>query len=218
MTGINSLLHPWGARPSYTKMVIPKDHGRHGALMHGTLAHQRTTTDAPSITSLKPGCIAYQDQQNSFRNIANYLTWPPTNIFALSQKRWPKRQPRQIIRQGGAASSRSSKTRSSRLWSHQLYLQKRGDGARTKGEDATTKNDWQNTHPHHTTHHKCTTNNTVTKPHGKVGAGRHTPPWPKRFARMQIWTRLLDINKKLVCRSWYVLIGKLWEIEVWFLM
>jgi hypothetical protein len=74
MTGINIVLYPWDARPSYTKMVIPKDHGRHGALMHGTLAHQRTTTDAPSITSLKPGCIAYQDQQNSFRNIANYLT------------------------------------------------------------------------------------------------------------------------------------------------
>jgi hypothetical protein len=74
MTGIDILLHPWGVRPSYTKMVITEDHGRHGALMGGTLAHQRTTTNAPSITFLKPGRIAYQDQQNSFRKIANYLT------------------------------------------------------------------------------------------------------------------------------------------------
>jgi hypothetical protein len=73
-TGINILLHPWSARPPYTKMVITEDHGRHGASMGGTSAHQRTTTNAPSITSLTPGCIAYQDQQNSFRNIANYLS------------------------------------------------------------------------------------------------------------------------------------------------
>jgi hypothetical protein len=61
MTGINILLHPWDARPTYTKMVIPEDHGYHGALMGGISAHQSTTTDAPPITSLKPGCIAYQD-------------------------------------------------------------------------------------------------------------------------------------------------------------
>ena len=60
MTGIDILLHPWGARPLYTKMVIPEDHGHHGALMGGTLAHQRTTTNGPSITSLKPGCIAFR--------------------------------------------------------------------------------------------------------------------------------------------------------------
>ncbi len=74
MTGIDILSHPWGARLLYTKMVIPEDHGHHGALMGGTLAHQRTTTNVPSITSLKPVRIAYQDQQNSFRNIVNYLT------------------------------------------------------------------------------------------------------------------------------------------------
>jgi hypothetical protein len=39
-----------------------------------TWAHQKTTTNAPFITSLKPGHIAYWDQWNYFRNIANYQT------------------------------------------------------------------------------------------------------------------------------------------------
>ncbi len=41
--------------------------------------------------------------------------------------------------------------------------------------------------------------------------------WPKRDARAQTWTRFLAGCKKLVCRSWYVSIRKLWKIKVWFL-
>ncbi len=40
--------------------------------------------------------------------------------------------------------------------------------------------------------------------------------WPKRDAKAQTWTRFLAECKKLVCRSWYVWIRKLWEIKVWF--
>jgi hypothetical protein len=55
-----NLLHPWGAKPLFTRMGITGGCGHQGALMDGTWAHQRTTTDVPFITSLKTGHIAYR--------------------------------------------------------------------------------------------------------------------------------------------------------------
>ena len=73
-TEIDILLHPWGAKPSFMRMGITGGCGHQGALMDGTWDHQRITTNALFITSLKPGHIAYWGQRNYFRNIANYQT------------------------------------------------------------------------------------------------------------------------------------------------